>query len=168
MQQIPNNGYLIRRALAVKVGYHSGDIKDGCDYAFPVKIALAGAKVFYSPGFNAVYRRSHMSVSRGHSGGSMAFDMAAVNYKYRQKLPLTDAKLRSRVADHAYRAVLWAATQRRNRILALKYALNPSVGISYTPRNIASIILAYFAPALRMRIKRIYFKDIHRILDFER
>jgi glycosyltransferase involved in cell wall biosynthesis len=167
IQQFPNNGYLVRRASAITVGYHRDGIGDGCDYVFGIELALAGARFFCVPVDTTVYRLSPTSVARGRvATNTAALDFARTVWKYRSELPLDDPALRAHVRDVNYRAANWCGAHRRHRMEALKWVFHPVVGVRWWRTEGLGLLSAFIAPRIRSRILQITLRsDQKRGLD---
>ena len=76
-QQFPNNGYMIRSAIAKDVGYVHPHAGDACDFVFGVEVAKAASGAFYYHDVcTAQYRLSEGSILRGdatNDAGYQAF-----------------------------------------------------------------------------------------------
>ena len=156
IQQFPNNGYLLRRSLAVTVGYHKDGISDGCDFAFGVELALAGARFFYIPIETTVYRLSPASVGRGRTAGNAAaYDFARTVWTYRSALPLGNRALRQHVRKVVHRAAIWCGMRRRHRVEALKWVFHPTIGVHWWGKEGLHVLFAILAPRIRARMKHL-------------
>jgi glycosyltransferase involved in cell wall biosynthesis len=153
LQQFPNDGYLVRGPLARQVGYHRDDVKDGCDFAFGLNLALADAKFYCVDAYTAVYRFSATSVSRSAGRDTMSLDMAATTRKCLHLLDRNDFEVRTKVRDDLYRAVVWCGLNRTRRVEALRWAISPRWGLRWWRREGVLAAAAIIAPGLRQRVR---------------
>ncbi|KEO72301.1 glycosyltransferase family 2 protein [Anditalea andensis] len=64
IQQIPNNGYLLRTKIAKQISYRNApEVGDACDFDFGFRIGLAGYKLGYLDRFTSKYRLTKNSIS---------------------------------------------------------------------------------------------------------
>jgi glycosyltransferase involved in cell wall biosynthesis len=70
-QQIPNNGYMVRSAIAKKLMWRT-DIGDGCEYDFGFRFGLEGYKTYFVNKYLGMYRLSAQSMS-GAGGSDAAY-----------------------------------------------------------------------------------------------
>lgn len=77
LQQIPNNGFLVRSECAKKIGYSKAGEKygDACDFGFALELALAyeNSKAFFLDEYTAFYRLSNVSILRNKSLNNVAY-----------------------------------------------------------------------------------------------
>lgn len=155
LQQFPNIGFLVRRSLALEVGYHHDPIRDGCDYAFGLRLAAAGARFWLVGSFTSVYRLSASSITRGpQSAASCIMDMAAVTRPFLDDLDPQDVAVRDKVHADLYRAVVWCGLKRTRRLEVLRWALNSRWGLRWWPQGL-SALAALVAPGTRTEVKRL-------------
>lgn len=67
--QFPNDGYIVRRAKALAVGYAS-EYGDACDYVFGVRYCRTANAIVFVDELTSCYRESSQSIARG--GGTRA------------------------------------------------------------------------------------------------
>lgn len=77
LQQIPNNGFLVRSDHAKRIGYAKAGVKygDACDLGFALELAMSysGMKAFFLNEYTAYYRLSTASVLRTNSINNVAY-----------------------------------------------------------------------------------------------
>lgn len=150
--QFPNNGYLVRRSLAVEVGYHRDHLRDGCDYAFGLHLAAAGARFWFVNAFTAVYRHSELSILRNALGSTCDIDMATAVRPYLGGLDPHDPVMRNKIRADLYRAAVWCGLKRTRRMQVLHWALDSRWGLPWWPEGL-SALAALLAPRARTRVK---------------
>jgi glycosyltransferase involved in cell wall biosynthesis len=154
--QFPNNGFLVRRALALSVGYHNDAVRDGCDYRFGVELAMAGARFFYVPKNTAVYRKSKISIARNSFRITTApIDCARTIATYSDRIALNDVAIRKFARSSYYRAAIWCALRRGHRREALRWVFDQRVGIPFFSREMIGVATAFLVPGLRQWLKRL-------------
>ena len=86
LQQMPNNGYLVRSDYAKEIGYadHSYDYGDACDFGFCLELALkySHKKVLFVDEFVSSYRESDISIARTKSTNDCMFRSFCLQYSY--------------------------------------------------------------------------------------
>ena len=93
LQQVPNNGFLVKAGYAKEIGYSKAGKKygDACDLGFALELALAypNMKAFFINEYTAYYRLSSTSISRSKSINNAAYkeflnlySLADTKYKY--------------------------------------------------------------------------------------
>lgn len=105
--QFPNDGYMLRSAIAKKVRYDAKSL-DACDYDFGLRLGINGTRIHYFNGYTAAYRIAVESVSNSADNNA-----ALSSFKLLEAVAVPDTSLKFknlRLADMAPVAIVQAAT----------------------------------------------------------
>jgi glycosyltransferase involved in cell wall biosynthesis len=152
--QFPNDGYLVRTAVARMVRYRPDSTVGGaCDYDFALRLAVAADRFYFLNKYTAGYRLTEQSVSTGNNYTNLAFDL------------LTNIELPSEVEEHRQQQMQnfarpavtqWLATG--NRKSALRVFLSSAYGWQHRISALGLLhILLMLCPA---GLTQVLFKQI--------
>jgi glycosyltransferase involved in cell wall biosynthesis len=84
LQQMPNNGFLVRSECAKKIGYSKAGERygDACDFGFALELALtfSNSKAYFLDEYTASYRESSFSIARSKTNNDAPFRAFSIQY----------------------------------------------------------------------------------------
>ena len=128
LQQIPNNGFLVRAECAKKVDHESLEKKyfDGADFGFALELAQAyrKSKALFLDQYTAFYRNSTISIARGGPPAKLY-----ISFHYQSQLAHSVYKLDSDISKFLkkrssvaiFHAIHWGDLVKANEWILSKY-----------------------------------------------
>lgn len=146
LQQIPNDGYLIRSAVLKETKYNPG-IGDACDFEFGLKLGVQGHKIFFLNEYTANYRISDVAVSNsaGNDAALVSYLLAQQTVVSQQSDAYKDSWLREKVAVALAQSAMLGHTGLAARLFFSKYHQN-KIATPGGIKRLLLVILSLFKP----------------------
>jgi glycosyltransferase involved in cell wall biosynthesis len=134
--QFPNDGYLVRTAVARMVRYRTDPaVGAACDYDFGLRLAIAADGFYFLDKYTAGYRLTEQSVTTGNNYTNLTFDLLT-NIELPSEVEETRQQQMQNLARPA--VTQWLATG--NRKSALRVFLSAAYG---WPQRISALGLLH-------------------------